>query len=720
MTKIKLFLLTIAIAFISNNLMAQTYSLDKANKLFSQLSYTPAIEWYKKGLQKNNDFQAMANLAECYLKTNDAVNAAKIYEKVVQSSSAKPVHIYNYAQSLMEIKNIKEAKTQFSKYLSLIPNDVKSINAIKACDNYLSFFKDSAMYKIKSMPFNSDKSDISPIYYQNGLLYASDKGIGTSVKLKYSWTGNGFYNLYFVDKNGTNYNSTSTLFTGKANTKFHDAVPTFSNDENEIYFTRDNYYSKLEYSTDKISKLKIYHQKRDAGGNWSSAEEFAYNGNEFSTGHPSLSSDGQFLYFASDRPGGFGGTDIYVCKKELSGWGAPQNLGAQINTSGNEMFPFIAKNNTLYFASNGLKGMGGLDIYSTTISNGKSISSPDNIGFPLNSSEDDFSLITDNTGNEGFFTSHRAGSDDIYSFVKNCVPQNVVVFDAKTLKPIEGAIVNVVNKNGSKQEKTTDDNGRFSLCLTEKSEYEFIANKSNYIENRILLNASNLISELPELKIPLSQIEEKKELAIVLKGKVFRASDSKTLEGYLVKLVNFCTGKEEQVLTDLNGEYSFNLKPNCNYRVAVSSPNCGLNFYDKSTMGITTSQTFIQDFSMLCVGDVLKIDDIHYDLDKSYIRPDAAAVLDRNAMVFYKYPTMRVELRSHTDCRAPNAYNLALSQRRASSAVNYLVKLGLASNRFVAKGYGETMLLNKCADGAKCTEEEHQANRRTEFKILGF
>ena len=221
-----------------------------------------------------------------------------------------------------------------------------------------------------------------------------------------------------------------------------------------MYFTRDNYNAGVigKSTIDGIVKLKIYQQVKNNDGIWSAPTEFDYNGNDYSTGHPSLSADGKNLYFASDRPGGYGGTDIYVCTKINNNWSAPQNLGAEINTEGNEMFPYISNTNTLYFASNGKPGLGGLDIFSSTINNDK-CSTPENMGYPINTDKDDFGLITNSNSADGYFTSNRKGSDDIYSFIKNCTLLKGIVYDEKTLKPIDAASVKIYDMTIEKRSK---------------------------------------------------------------------------------------------------------------------------------------------------------------------------------------------------------------------------------------------------------------------------
>jgi outer membrane protein OmpA-like peptidoglycan-associated protein len=700
----------------SQPLQAQQYVMKKANQLYDKMAYTPAIEYYKKSLGKTDSWEAKERLADCYRKTNDAINAEYWYGQIVLSNSATPEHKLYYAQMLQQNGKYDEAKKWYAEYAQLRPMDNRGAQGVKAAEQQQLFYKDSMMYRIEYMPFNSNKSDIAATYYQDGLVYASDKASGTGMKRIYDWTGDPFYNFVFVKKNGRDY-SKANVWEG-ANTRVHDAVATFSRTGDEMYFTRDNFSKgKTKRSSDRVVKLKIYHQKKTSEG-WSTPTEFEYNSNEFSTGHPSLSSDGQTLYFSSDRPGGYGNTDIWMCKKEGDRWGAPQNLGSDINTEGHEMFPSITYDGTLYFSSNGLLGMGGLDIYTTSNKDNK-WSKPKNLGYPMNSTKDDFGVCANNANNEGYLTSNRRGTDDIYSFNKTCIMLEALVYDALSNDPIEGASVKVIDNGVQKEIKNTDKDGRFTMCVVENHEYEFPASKDTYQDNTGKLSTVNYKADKAMVKIPLSKTAE-----FELKGKIYNEGSKLPMSGVKVVLQSLCDNTQKELITGADGKYSFKLVADCKYKVTASKETekekCLPVTIEKSTMGLKTSQTIYADIAMICKGDIIRIDNIYYDLDKSAIRPDAAAELDKTLEVFKKYPTLKVELRSHTDCRAPDDYNMKLSQRRAQSAVNYLISRGVDSKNLVAKGYGETLPVNKCVDGVPCSEPEHQANRRTEFRILGF
>ena len=456
------------------------------------------------------------------------------------------------------------------------------------------------------------------------------------------------------------------------------------------------------------------------------------NNDEYSVCHPSLSKDAKTLYFASDKPGGYGGLDLYECTREIGGpWSTPVNLGPKINTSGEEGFPFIADDGTLYFASDGHGGLGGLDIYSTTqVKTGNKLSSwtdPENLGAPVNTSSDDFGYIIYKDNKTGYLCSNRPGGmgdDDIYSFIKKGITLNGIVYDANTGLPIADAEV-IQKEDGVEKGKTkSDKDGNFTFPGIPGKKYTFNATHPGYLPAEIVYDAK----EKPELiKIPMEA-----EGGISLEVTVIDKKTRDLLEGAKVILTNLSTNKNETCAAAKDGKCTFTLEPNTSYRIEASKET---GEPDTKYLSVTATQSTIGKkapatlYSVLELekvkkGVAIKIENIYYDLDKWFIRPDAAKELDKLVKVLKDNPTLEIELSSHTDCRATAKYNQQLSSKRAEAAVNYIASQGVDAKRMIAAGYGESRLVNKCAcEGTyvvPCTEEQHQENRRTEFKILKF
>lgn len=603
----------------------------KGDKAFSVFQFQKAIKSYTKVLSKETtDYKALSQLADVYRITGDYENAVKWYGEVVKSSECSPMQNFYYAQMLRTVQQYDSAKVYYQKYADQVSGDPRGKRLADGIDLIPQWRKDSINVRVREFPHNSPASDFSPAYYKNDstIVFASSRGTG---KIDELWSGTPFLDLYISAKNDTGY-TIPELLPGKVNKEFHEGPLVFDSTATIMYFTRNNYVKRKKKSDEGIMKLKVFkaEYKEDK---WSELHDLPFNSDEYSVGHPALSPDGKYLYFASDMPhdDAQGGQDLYYVEITSTGYGPPVNLGPGINTKGDEIFPFMHKNGTLYFASDSYEGFGGLDIYSATKNAAGKWGSVTNFGYPINTNLDDFGLIYNNDLDGGFFSSNRiggAGSDDIYLFdKKNTVILLGKVIDKKTREPISNAIA---------------------------------------------------------------------------------------------KLTDSLSVETDSVLVDVDGKFQFTLNINKSYIVSadkygyflVSPKDISTDVAGKDTIQITL------ELQRISVGEVVKLENIYYDFDKFNIRPDAAKELNRFVSFMNKYPGLVVELRSHTDSRGSASYNMSLSQKRAESAVQYVIKQGIAKDRITAKGFGETLLVNKCANRVQCTEEEHQFNRRTEFVVI--
>lgn len=430
---------------------------------------------------------------------------------------------------------------------------------------------------------------------------------------------------------------------GLLNMEYHDGPATFNKDYTEIYLNRTFVHKdkgKKDNQSIRTHLLKIFYATRK-NGKWGKLVPFFLNSDEYSVGHPALSPDGNTLYFVSDMKGGSGGTDIYSCTRESGIWSNPKNLGREINTFGNEMFPFITDNGDLCFASDGHPGFGGLDIFISRMVDGK-WTTPENLGLPLNSSWDDFSLAEYKNTGKGLFCSNRPegkGADDLYCFKRLPVekpiapppPPDMVsgcVKDKITREPIPDATVFLLdNESGKVLIIKTKPNGCFKTPVKKGTYYLVKAMQNGYIADCLPFTFEVTLTQT-DLSIPRDLLLDK-----------------------------------------------------------------------------------------LTINRKFKLENIYYDFDKWNIRKDAEPSLN-NLVTIMKENAITVELGSHTDCRGSDEYNARLSQHRAESAVQYIVSKGIEPSRITAHGYGESQLVNKCSNGVTCTEAEHQANRRTEFKVI--
>ena len=402
MNKVLFTLLLVAMAFTSA--MAQSAKLKRAQQYVDDLNYVEAITLYNQILEKNDNADAKINLADCYRKIGDAENAEYWYGQVVRLAEAESEHKLFYGQMLQRNGKCDLAKEWFEAYVEERPDDLRGQYLVKACDYEEELMsKNAGIYDIKHLDFNSNYDDFGPTYYQDGIVFASERDKGTAVKRVHSWTGNPFLELFYIDAKPASGEECGIFefgrprkFSENLNSKFHDAAVAFSRDEEQIFFTRNNVVKgKAGKSDDGTVKLKVFSAKNAGEDNWNELESLPFNSDEYSVAHPTLTPDGDRLFFASDMPGGFGGMDLYMSEREGGKWGPALNLGPSINTEGNEVFPFYHAAEKLYFSSDGHIGLGALDIYYMEDKGEGEWGAIENMGYPINSISDDFSVVID-------------------------------------------------------------------------------------------------------------------------------------------------------------------------------------------------------------------------------------------------------------------------------------------------------------------------------------
>lgn len=443
----KAFFTVIVFLFFSNLLFAQKdyKRLERANALFNDYSYIQAIAEYEKLLKKNNLPEAQIKLAECYRLIRKMPEAESWYNKAATAEAIDSIYLYHFASVLKYNKKYEEAKKWYLKY-ETFKQDGNGAKQAKFLDLIYYFVRDSSKVAIKNMAFNSENADFSTAFFKDGLLFSSTRTKGKNSGGLDQWTGENYNDIYFIEKINIDSSSKAKLLAGFINSNFHEGPTTFDKTNNTIYFTRNSVEKGLQKrSKEGVLKIQIY-KATFKDNRWDVIESFSLNNPEFVFCHPSISADGNRIYFASDINGGFGGLDIYYAEKSGNGWGTPVNLGNQVNTQWNDMFPYIHSTGTLYFASEGLPGLGGLDVYSVRF-DGSAWSDVKNLGYPINTSKDDFSFILDSTNKSGYVSSNRdggKGSDDIYSvFIKD------TYFE-------EGVLLAVEDDTTSQQEESND------------------------------------------------------------------------------------------------------------------------------------------------------------------------------------------------------------------------------------------------------------------------
>ncbi|MBK9487039.1 MAG: OmpA family protein [Chitinophagaceae bacterium] len=715
----------------------------KAEKLYNALAYHEAIPLYESYLQKHDSARAMAHLGDCYRLTSRYDKAEYWYSKAVSKGDVEPKYKLYLAQMEQVNGKYEDAAKWYAKYKEEVPEDRRSTNEMKACSDYGQFLLSRDRYTVKNLSFNSGGYDFSSASYDGGLIFSSSRDSAKAISREHTWTGTEFFDMWYVKGDKTSFGKPQRL-KGDAATKYHEGAVSFTGDSKKVYYTRNNYFNnKVKTSSDKIVKLKIYESDVD-GRTWKNDKSFAFNNDEYSVGHPALTADGNTMYFVSDMPGGYGSTDIYVTKKEGETWSTPKNVGPDINTEGREMFPYVDKDGELYFSSDAHGGLGGLDIFRVkpNVKTGK-WGKIRNIGAPINSSYDDFSLHYGTDKSYGYFTSDRPdghGLDDIYTFTDDGIFLEGIVVDAETGEPICASKVLMKAKaDGSERGRvTTECDGEFEFNVVRNTDYQFSGSADGYNTNDSVTATTKGVGPGGKVfvKIPLTK-KKNYAMSITVLGRTPKSP--KDSAGTLIALPNAkillssqCEGWTKAFTTDANGKICEEVRCDCDYIVVANAKD----YLPGSTSVLKDDKECVIDrkcgvnpkeveviLDAIPGGDEpggpIELKDIYYDFDKWYIRTESEGELGKLLGFMQENPDAIVEIGSHTDARAPFDYNIKLSQRRAQSVVDWLIARGVSKSRLKPKGYGETQPRNGCTDGVPCSEYEHQRNRRTEFRVVG-
>ena len=407
---------------------------DEAERLFDQFDYPEAAQLYEEIASALDDQFIYLRIAACYHKTGNLISAEEWYLKA--TAKELPVEAqYNYAEVLMSNGKYDEARKWYQLHTQNAPHDNRSKKKLATIAQIASYHENEKGYEIHTVDINSPYSDFGPAFYKDGIVFASAREEVAPGK-RYNRTNSAYLDLFLsrYDENGVL--GPPEKLSKEVNTKYHEGPATIYDDGNKMIFTRNNFYGKTNKKEDNTIRLQLFYTDKTEGKSWNKPIRLFEE--QYSFGHPSVSQDGNLLYFASDMPGGSGGTDLYVSQFSNDQWGKPKNLGEEVNTMGNEMFPFISQNGILYFASDGHGGLGGLDIFQTNLTGEGPV---ENLGAPVNSGRDDFAFAVNPLGDWGYFSSNRkggAGDDDLYRFtVKRPVPDKA---------PIQEDTVTVVNK----------------------------------------------------------------------------------------------------------------------------------------------------------------------------------------------------------------------------------------------------------------------------------
>jgi outer membrane protein OmpA-like peptidoglycan-associated protein/tetratricopeptide (TPR) repeat protein len=616
-----LLILVLASSLIS----AQNKDTQVADKLFKKFEFISAAESYLKLVASNKaDGYVYRQLGDCYYNIYNTKEAAKWYAKAIAKKQDSELY-YRYAQMLKAIGNYAESNKQMQKFAEMQPNDSRA-KTFNENPNYVPVLLDQRKsFDVKSIDINSDKSDFGAFLMDNTIYFTSARNSNSKI---YSWTKEPFLDIYKANLNedGTISN---ILLLKEINSKYHDGSVSISQDGSTMYFTSDS-FRENSFEKDKASKLKLGRNNifsaKFVNGKWDEITSLPFNSKDYSTGNPSISKDGKTLYFSSNRPGSIGGVDIWkVAISESGSYGTPENLGKNVNTEGNESFPFITSDNVLYFSSDAKQGLGAMDVYKIDLTKN---SEAKNLGKPVNSEKDDFAFTINENKNIGFVASNRNGNDDIFKLIPVCNYEvNAIVTNANSGAIIAEANVSILDdKNNIISTIKSNNKGEVSYTVDCEKTYTIQAIKDGFESNSFAVIASN------------------------------KKGGSIKIDAVLMPISEIITEKEVK------------LKP------------------------------------------------IFFEYNSSNITQQGAFELDKLVQIMKNNEKLIIFVKSHTDNRGTDEFNLLLSDKRVKATIQYVISNGIDPNRISGKGFGETEPKVDCKEN--CTEEAHEQNRRSEFLIV--
>ncbi|MCO6499986.1 MAG: OmpA family protein [Vicingus serpentipes] len=757
----KVKLVIIVILFTNSYLFGQ---IKKANSYFDLEQYHDAIINYEKILKKTpSNQEATQKIAFSYRKLKDYNNAEKYYAKATELNPTESSNYLYYGQALKNNNKIADAKIQFEKFVAKEPNSFIGKLMVQSCKDIKNWEVEEKAFEVTNVQnINTKDADFCPLVYEDGLVFVSERGIDLINESQYGLSSKPYLSIFYAKKDKDF--KKAKKFSSQLNSLYHDGPVSISSDKTTIYFTR---VEKKELGKSYVNRLKIFTATLE-NKKWKNITPFIHNNTNYSVAHPWISEDGKKLFFASDMPGGMGGMDIYLCIKDGDSWGQPINLGKEVNTPENEVFPYFRKG-ILYFSSEGHSGYGGLDIY--RVEESQQWKNPENLKSPLNSSKDDFGIFYKDD-ESGYFSSNRdggVGSDDIYSFSWHAlIPQTsitgVIEYDKLAAA---GVNMSLLDENDNVvQSAITDEYGKFKfdklgldqnyLIRLDEEDDSKLENSKLYITNskgeKVLL-ANNIskgkfrIKALPfEYYDELELLKEEDEslFTVSVFGQVYSKLPGDYSGGMDVWIVDDEGNIIGKAKSDKFGKFSFDkLSPDEQYLFMLSEDDEKFNIIitDENGNVLEAAKRLIDgkyryirlasDQSVITlineIDEVIKIAEnenfiiskVLYEYRSAEINELAAQELNKLVLILKKNKDIGVELSSHTDSKGSDSYNMELSQQRAEKAVEYVVSKGIDKNRIKAKGYGETQPVapNEFPNG-KDNPEGRAKNRRTVFKVI--
>jgi len=650
---------------------------------YKRMQYAKALELFKKAYAKDtSSLLIKEKIAHCYRKLQDTKQAEFWYAQVVKSPLTDPEDKIYYAQALASNGKHAEAQLWYNAYAKQVRDDPRATSFAMAYMNLADFYKDSAAYKVQLAPFNSKESDFSPAYWGKRIAFVSNRNHKAR---KFKWDNSFFLEIFYYEDGKVKEMKFDTK------TPYHQGpLAIFPNADSMVYTRNSQKRSKSQMKkslnpSDKINKLKLYFVFRQANGSWGKEKEFPHNAEEFNTMHPALSPDGKTLYFVSDRVGSLGGMDLFVSRLENGQWSPPENLGETINTRGNEAFPFVDSKGNLYFASNGHGGLGGYDIFISENVSGKLLP-PVNLGYPINSTKDDFGFIYKPETQMGFLSSNREGGlgkDDIYEFstkrsFSSFNELTILVRNEKTLEPIPFAEIEIRT-----EQKTllhfTNEKGVIKHFFNKKLNYDLTIGKQGFESATVPLIPEQIASKTDKDTLIIDLPYEKKNITII------KTFDEETKIPLTVKMTLASPFKNILKDKEVVDKYEKNLDKGT-YEVGVWTKGYFYQFDSFKVLDKKAKTTKMLPMKPLRKG-ALWLTQIKFE--RNLEKPIIAGLKEMEfiAKMMQENPSLRVKIIGYAQDFKQNNQNEVLAKKRAKFLYDYLISKKIAKDRLVYEGY---------------------------------
>ncbi|MEM6844796.1 MAG: OmpA family protein [Bacteroidota bacterium] len=523
----------------------------RADHLYEHQHYQEAAKLYQQALQKEpQNGRIKLQLAESFRKLNNPGQAVWWYSQVINDAELiAPEHQLRYAQALLSIGEIREAEVWYTHYQQSAPDDERVARKLHGIDQMSTFYRDSLMYTVEPLDGNSSASDFAPAFYQKGIVFISARETRRAVKQIFHWNETPYLSRFFLPDGDEAIAQLFSVFDSNLKQSYHEGPVVFYDNDARAILTRN--YPSQNRSLKHINTLGLFASQQTDNSKWSTPEPLSFNNPAYSVGHPTVTPDGKTLYFISDMPGGVGGTDLYVSHYQDGAWQTPTNLGKPVNTEGDEMFPFIHSDQTLYFSSDGHSGLGGLDIYKTVMGS----SFVENLGYPINSSYDDFSLILNEEGTQGYYASNRgspARSDELYRLTVHYQHLDILVSDEHTGQRISDAEVTLIQDGAEVSTVASDSTGLAQFQINPHRICIINVDKPDYDGNAVIVTPEEVLAsdKYAMVPVPLARSAGSIDLTIILAN----SYTDQPFPHTLVSIINIEKGDTTLRTTDDQGK----------------------------------------------------------------------------------------------------------------------------------------------------------------------